>query len=291
MSSTPAPRSTSGTTIDGRYLATAIEAVLRAGDMQLARFGLEIGVDKKGRIDLVTEVDVAVERMFRAMIDERFPDHDVLGEELGGPDAGALGRSRYCWLFDPIDGTTNYAHGLPIFCASLALEVDGQLEVAAIYDPSRRELFTAERGRGAHLNGMPIHVSRASTLIDALLVTGFPYDVHDSVEETVGLFGQFVARARAVRRLGSAALDLCYVAAGRMDGFWEQHLKVWDIAAGALIVAEAGGRISGTNGAAFDARAGHVLASTGHLHDAMLEVIRQWGSRPRTASHVTPSPS
>ena len=135
-------------------------------------------------------------------------------------------------MFDPIDGTTNYAHGLPIFCASLALELDGVAEVGAIYDPNRKELFTAERGGGAFLNGRPLRVSTTATLVDAMLVTGFPYDVHDRVDEIVGLFGAFVGEARAVRRLGSAAIDLCYVAAGRMDGFWERDLKPWDVAAG-----------------------------------------------------------
>ena len=252
------------------FLTTAIEAVVHAGDLQMARFGCDFQIDKKGTIDLVTEVDVAVERMFRALIADRFPHHHVLAEELGGAldvPAGA------CWVFDPIDGTTNFAHGLPIFCASLALEIDGVAEVAAVYDPNRRELFTAERGGGAFLNGRPLRVSAAARLVDALLVTGFPYDVHARVEEIVGLFGAFVGKARAVRRLGSAAIDLCYVAAGRMDGFWETDLQPWDIAGGGLIVAEAGGRITNTEGHPFTSRGGHVLATNGHLHDVMLGVI------------------
>src|SRR6058998_1116859 len=236
----------------------------------MAQFGQVIRVDKKGAIDLVTEVDLAVEREFRELIAERFPDHHVLAEEMGGSAAVPAGP---CWVFDPIDGTVNYAHGLPIFCASLALEIDGAAEVAAVYDPTRRELFTAERGGGAFLNGQPIRVSSARALVDAMLVTGFPYDVHKRVEEIVGLFGAFVGRARAVRRLGSAAIDLCYVAAGRLDGFWESDLKPWDIAAGALIVAEAGGRITGMTGGPFTSRGGSVLATNGHLHDAMLDVI------------------
>ena len=255
---------------DPLFLITAIEAVVRAGDAMMARFGGDVRVDKKGIIDLVTEVDVAIEEMFRALISERFPDHAVLAEELGGSQAVPSGP---CWVFDPIDGTTNFAHGLPIFCASLALEIDGVAEVAAVYDPTRKELFTAEREGGAFLNGRPIRVSAASDLVNAMLVTGFPYDVHERVEEIVGLFGAFVGRARAVRRLGSAAIDLCYVAAGRMDGFWESDLKPWDIAGGALIVAEAGGSVTDMAGAPFGSRAGHVLATNGLLHDAMLEVI------------------
>ena len=179
-------------------------------------------------------------------------------------------------MFDPIDGTTNFAHGLPIFCASLALEIDGAAQVAAVYDPTRRELFTAERGSGAFLNGRRLQVSDAAALVDAVLVTGFPYDVHQRVEEIVGLFAAFVGRARAVRRLGSAAIDLCYVAAGRMDGFWETDLKAWDIAGGALIVELAGGRVTGMSGDPFSSRAGQVLATNGRIHDAMLEVIRDF---------------
>ncbi len=261
---------------DPLFLTTAIEAVVLAGDVQMAHFGQVLRVDKKGAIDLVTNVDVEVEQRFRQLIAERFPDHQVLAEELGGSATVPAGP---CWVFDPIDGTTNYAHGLPIFCASLALEIDGVPEVAAVYDPTRRELFTAERGGGAFLNGQPLRVSRADRLVDAMLVTGFPYDVHARVGEIVGLFGEFVGHARAVRRLGSAAIDLCYVAAGRMDGFWENDLKAWDIAGGALIVAEAGGRVTGMDGSPFASRGGHVLASNGRIHDAMLEVVRTFRNR------------
>src|SRR4051812_3064058 len=227
------------------FLTTAIEAVVRAGDLQMQKFGGPLQIDKKGRIDLVTEVDVAVERMFRALIAERFPDHQVLAEEMGGAPAAPAGP---CWVFDPIDGTTNFAHGLPIFCSSLALEIDGVAEIAAVYDPTRKELFTAERDGGAFLNGRPLRVSSADRLLDAMLVTGFPYDIHSRVEEIVGLFAAFVGQARAVRRLGSAAIDLCYVAAGRLDGFWESDLKPWDIAGGGLVFAEAGGSGAKTHG-------------------------------------------
>ena len=255
-----------------RFLQLAIDAVLRAGAMQRAAFGGELAVSKKGTIDLVTDVDVAIERMFRALVGERYPGHDVLGEELGAP-SGDRPPSSHCWIFDPIDGTTNFTHGLPIFCASLALEIEGTLAVAAVYDPSRDELFTAERGRGAWLNGQRVHVSAVPALVDALLVTGFPYTVHTDPDETLGLFGRFVTRSRAVRRLGSAALDVCYVAAGRMDGFWEQGLGPWDIAAAALLVEEAGGRISDLDGRPFQARTGRLLATNGRLHEQMLTTI------------------
>jgi myo-inositol-1(or 4)-monophosphatase len=257
---------------DPLYLATAVEIVLRAGDIQ--RAGQEAGfrVDKKGSIDLVTEIDLACERMCRETIAERFPGHDILAEELGGASPGGA-ASSFRWVFDPLDGTTNYAHGLPIYCSSLALEIDGRAEVAAIYDPTRRELFTAERGEGSYLNGRALRVSQTSTLIDSLLVTGFPYSVHEERGELVALFGHFLGRARAVRRLGSAALDLCYVAAGRFEGFWEQHLKPWDVAAGALIVEEAGGEVSGMDGAPFDPAAAHLIASNGHVHGEVVETI------------------
>ncbi|HEY7792124.1 MAG TPA: inositol monophosphatase family protein [Vicinamibacterales bacterium] len=260
---------------DPIFLATAIEAVTRAGAMQMERFGRAMRIDKKSAIDLVTEVDVAVERMFRALIRERFPDHDVLAEELGGLAELDEPHARCRWVFDPIDGTTNFAHGLPIFCASLALEIDEQAVIGAIFDPSRQELFTAERGGGAFLNGARIRVSDAATLIDAMVVTGFPYNVHQHADDMVRLFGRFLGRARAVRRLGSAALDLCYVAAGRMDGFWEEDLKPWDMAAGALLVEEAGGRVSGTDGAPFASRQLHVLATNGRVHDEMLAIIAE----------------
>lgn len=264
--------------VDPLLVATAAEAVLHAGAMQRAHFGTDVRVGKKGVIDLVTQVDLEVERWFRGMIEERFPSHAVLAEELADR-AGAPARPRHCWVFDPLDGTVNYAHGLPIFCASLALEVDGAPVVAAVYDPLREELFTAERGAGARLNGAPLRVSTTPALVDAMLCTGFPYDVHETVAEVIGLFGAFVAEARAVRRLGSAALDLCYLAAGRFDGFWEQRLHPWDMAAGALLVTEAGGRVSTMAGAPFDSREGSIVATNGLLHDAMLATIR--GRTPR----------
>jgi myo-inositol-1(or 4)-monophosphatase len=219
--------------------------------------------------------------MCRAVLADRFPTHDILAEEFGATSR-APAPSRFRWVFDPLDGTTNYAHGLPIFCSSLALEMDGRPIVGAIYDPTRKELFTAERGQGARLNGVPLRVSTTERLLDALLVTGFPYDVHRKSSDLVALFGEYLARARAVRRLGSAALDMCYVAAGRLDGFWEQHLKPWDVSAGALIIEEAGGRITGIDGAPFNASAGHLIAANDQLHGQMLDVVREFRARNRT---------
>ena len=262
------------------WLATAVEIVRRAGAMQLDSSGGNLQVRKKGAIDLVTAVDVEVERMGRAVIAERFPDHEVLAEELGS-DGGRPAAPRHQWVFDPLDGTVNFAHGLPIFCSCLALEVDRQPVVAAVYDPTRRELFTAERGAGARLNGAVLRVSDTGSMLDAMLCTGFPYDVHANADDLVGLFGAFVARARAVRRLGSAALDLCYLAAGRFDGFWEQRLHPWDMSAASLVVEEAGGRLSRFDGGAFDTHGDEIVASNGRIHDEMLRIIasRSSGSR------------
>lgn len=254
---------------------------MRAGEVQLAHFGGTMQVDKKGVIDLVTNIDVEIERAFRAMIAERFPDHVVLGEEF--EQAGQRDDiPHHCWVFDPIDGTTNYAHGLPIFCSSLALEIDGEPVAAAIYDPTRRELFAAERGQGARLNGKPLSVSSADALIDSLLVTGFPYTVQKEPGELVGLFSEFLQTARAVRRLGSAALDLCYVAAGRFDAFWEMKLNPWDMSAGALIVREAGGTVTDGAGKPFRSRGGSVIASNGRIHDAMVSTIQGFVQRFRS---------
>lgn len=262
------------------YLATAIEAVIRAGDVQMQHFGREMRVDKKGAIDLVTEIDLQIEREFRAMVAERFPTHVVLGEEFSGADERHQ-VAEFSWVFDPVDGTTNFAHGLPIFCSSLALEVHGQPMAAAIYDPTRRELFTAQRGRGAWLNGAPLRVSSAETLMDALLCTGFPYTVQQKPEELIGLFGHFLAISRAVRRLGSAAIDLCYVAAGRLDGFWEQRLNPWDISAGALIVQEAGGMATTVMGDVFNSRLGNIIASNGRIHDQMVQAVQEYKAKFR----------
>jgi myo-inositol-1(or 4)-monophosphatase len=251
------------------FLATAIEAVVRAGDLQIAKFGKSVRVEKKGAIDLVTEVDIEVETMFRALVAERFPDHDVLAEEMGGGTRGA----QHCWVFDPLDGTTNFAHGVPIFCASLALEIDGDAVVAAVYDPNRKELFTAEKGVGSWLNGERVTVSSNATMLESMIVTGFPYNVHQEADEFVKVFARVLKQARAVRRLGSAAIDICWVAAGRMDGFWEAVLKPWDTRAAALILEEAGGKVTGMDGKTWIPANGHILATNSLIHDEVLRTI------------------
>ena len=295
--------------LDPIYLATAVEAALAAGRIHLELFRKDPHVEKKGPIDLVTAADLAAEQSFRQLITNRFPAHLVLGEEGGtirdetiGVPSGAPRRSgagqrgprerrrqggpagtksprseedgRWRWIIDPLDGTTNFAHGLALFCVSIALEVDGRTEIAVVYDPVAQELFTAERGGGARLNGVPVHVSARSALIDALLCTGFPYSIREEQQPQVEVFAGFLGRSRAVRRLGSAALDLCYVAVGRFDGFWEERLHAWDIAAGVLMVQEAGGRVTGYADEPIDLFGGRIVASNGALHGPMLEVIR-----------------
>ena len=225
-------------------LATAVEAVVRAGRLQLAKFGTGVRVDKKGAIDLVTEVDVEVERMFRALVAGRFPDHDVLAEELG---AGHNRGARHRWVFDPLDGTTNFAHGYPRFAVSIGVEHEGEPAVGVVYDPLLDECYHARAGGGAFRNGRPIGVSRETAFDRALLATGFAYDKREN-DDNLTEFRAVLKSARELRRDGSASLDLCYVACGRLDGYWEHKLKPWDVAAGGLIVREAGGRVTDRSG-------------------------------------------
>lgn len=214
---------------------------------------------------------MAVELEIRARIERRFPRHTFLGEESGGQSASG---APYRWIVDPIDGTTNFAHGLALFCTSIALEIDGRVDVGVIYDPMADELFTAERGQGARVNGRRLTVSAADDLINALLVTGFPPSTSpDEREEQLKIFMAFLSRARAVRRLGSAALDLCFVAAGRFDAFWEQNLYAWDVAAGGLLVEEAGGRVTNYTGVSYSPFDRQIVASNGALHDKVIAVI------------------
>lgn len=257
--------------LDPLFLATGVEAALAAAPIQKQYFRRDPKIQKKGRIDLVTAADLEVERMFRALIADRFPSHSVLGEEATS-STGAV-DAPYRWIIDPVDGTTNFAHGLALFCVSIALEIRGRIELGVVYDPIGEELFTAERGEGARLNGAPLNVSSTETVDDALLVTGFPYNVREERREQVAIFAAFLGESQAVRRLGSAALDLCYVAAGRFDGYWETKIHPWDVAAGGLIVLEAGGKVTGLDRSPFDPFRGHIIASNGLIHEPMLDVI------------------
>jgi myo-inositol-1(or 4)-monophosphatase len=249
----------------------AIQTARDAGRILAERFGRKIEISNKSEIDLVTESDLASERLIIDRIKTYYPRHSILAEESGAsnPDEN---QSGWRWIIDPLDGTTNYAHGYPCFCVSIALENQGRMEIGVVYDPIRDEMFAAERGQGASLNGRRIAVSQTRSLGSALLCTGFPYDVRER-NEFARHFASFIMHAQGVRRDGAAALDLAYVAAGRFDGFWEEGLKPWDVAAGALIIEEAGGRITNYLGGPLDIHKPPVVASNGLIHDQMREVL------------------
>jgi len=254
-------------------LELALRAAREAGALLLANLGRRIEVSHKGPIDLVTEMDLASEALITNLISTHYPRHSILAEEQGSSGAGD--GAEYCWIVDPLDGTTNYAHGYPCFCVSIAVERRGEVVVGVVYDPTRDEMFVAERGAGATLNQRPIRVSDTSPLDSALLVTGFPYSIAEEKFTNLDHFRDFSLAGRAVRRDGSAALDLCYVACGRFDGFWELALRPWDTAAGALIAIEAGGQVSKFDGRAFDIRTPECLATNGRIHDEMIAVLQK----------------
>jgi myo-inositol-1(or 4)-monophosphatase len=226
---------------------------------------------KSTPFDVVTEADKASEAVIVAMLTKAFPDHGILAEEGGGNHA----ESEYVWLVDPLDGTTNFAHGHPQFSVSIALQHAGSIVVGVVYDVMRDELFTAARGAGARLNGRPIRVSCTPALTYSLLATGFPYDRQTDPQNNLDQFGDLLLRAQGVLHGGSAALDLAAVAAGRLDGYWEFKLKPWDLAAGVMLVAEAGGCVTDPQSAAPDLWTGSVVASNGHIHDELLARLRQ----------------
>ena len=254
-------------------LQLAVDVALEAG-----RF-LKMNVGKIKQIEykqgeernLVTEIDRKAEQLIIDKIKKRYPHHDFLGEETGRHNE----PSDYKWIIDPLDGTTNFTHGLPIFCTSIALEYKGEILLGAIYDPSADELFTAERNKGAYLNNRRIHVSQATRLMESLIVTGFPYDIKENPYHAVEHFSNFLMESQAVRRLGSAALDLSYVACGRFDGFWEVTLNPWDMAAGVLFVQEAGGRFTNFKGFPSDIYTPNVLATNGLIHDQIVNVLNK----------------
>ncbi len=265
-------------------LRVARQAALAAGAVLRLNFAKPHDITLKGVIDPVTESDLQSQEIIISLIRQAFPDHDFLAEEdLDLAGEGAQGRGplpdpptsvpSHRWIIDPLDGTVNFAHGFPMFCVSIACEVGGLLEVGVVYDPLRDELFEASRGGGAFLNGQPLRVSDTGKLEAALLVTGFPYNIRERLPQTMARLSQMVARAQGVRRAGSAALDLCYVAAGRFEGFWEEGLKPWDTAAGVLLVAEAGGRLSTFGGGPYHIFAPTILATNGRVHEAMLAAL------------------
>ncbi|HWP43864.1 MAG TPA: inositol monophosphatase family protein [Blastocatellia bacterium] len=249
----------------------AIRVAQEAGQLLRDRLGTRIDVAHKGAINLVTDVDLASERLIRDRIATHYPRHQVLAEESGLAESS----SDYRWIIDPLDGTTNYAHGYPIFCVSIGLEYRGEMVLGVVYDPMRDELFTAERGGGAALNNRPIRVSATDDLLNSLLSTGFPYDIRTSRLTNLDHWANFAMNAQALRRDGAAALDLCYVACGRFDGFWELNLAAWDMAAGALIVAEAGGRVTDFQGVGFSIYKPEIIASNGLIHERMVEIINR----------------
>jgi myo-inositol-1(or 4)-monophosphatase len=252
------------------FQALAIRAVRESGRIQKEWLRKDKRIEFKGAINLVTEVDRRCEQRIIEIIREDFPEHNILTEETPMPE----GSSPYRWIIDPLDGTTNYAHGYPCFCTSIALELEGKVVLGAVYDPLLDELFTAQQGKGAYLNNERISVSTTDQLTNALICTGFPYDVRESRENNLDHFNRFIMQARAIRRDGSAALDLCYLAAGRFDGFWELKLNLWDVAAGKLLIEEAGGRVTDFRGDPLDIYGKETLATNRRIHDEMIRVLQ-----------------
>src|SRR5882672_590825 len=249
----------------------AIDAARAAGGLLQAELRASHRVAFKGpSTNLVTEMDERAEELIVGRLASAFPDDSILAEERGA----APGRSGRRWIIDPLDGTTNYAHGLPTFGVSIALETDKRVELGVVFDPNLDELFVAERGRGATVNDRPLAVSTTEALDESLLATGFPYNIRQTTDNNLTEYAAFSVRARAVRRMGSAVLYLAWLAGGRLDGYWELRLGPWDVAAGSLLVEEAGGRITNLSGGALDLDAPSLVASNGRIHDAILAVLQ-----------------
>jgi myo-inositol-1(or 4)-monophosphatase len=251
------------------YSQIAERACREAGALQLEGLKKARQISFKSTINLVTDVDHACEKTIVQMIQGAFPDHDILAEE----GSGVRKDSEYKWVIDPLDGTTNYAHGYPLFCTSIALEYRGEIVLGAVFEPNRGEFFLAEKGSGAHLNGQRLAVSSAAKLDHALLATGFAYNVRETANNNVDHFTNFLLSAQAIRRDGVAAVDLCYVAAGRYDGFWELNLFPWDVAAGYLMILEAGGVVTDFRGEPFDIYKKEILANNGFLQESMVALL------------------
>lgn len=254
-------------------LELAKAAAIEAGKFLEESLGTILLIERKEgqETNLVTQIDKQSKELIISMIRKKYPDHTFLAEESGSDDV----KSDYRWVIDPLDGTINFTHGLKIFCKSIALEYKGEIILGAVYDPSLNELFWTEKGKGAYLNNERMRVSSTSKLIESLLVTGFPYNVRTNPENPVGHFVNFLYEGQAIRRLGSAALDLCYVAAGRFEGFWEVTLNPWDMAAGWLCVEEAGGKVTDLLGHPTTIYKRNILATNGLVHDAMVEVLKR----------------
>lgn len=253
-------------------LQAAVEASQAAGTLLLRYAAMGFQVEYKNPINLVTDADRAAEQCVIDLLKTRFPDHHFLAEERGRDEEGS---SPYRWIIDPLDGTTNFAHGYPVYCVSIGLEYEGRCIIGVVFDPSRNELFTAIEHRGACVNGRPIHVSNTQALDGSLLVTGFAYDIRETKRNNLDHFVKFALKAQGLRRTGSAALDLCYVAAGRFDGFWEVRLNPWDMAAGSVIAREAGGRLTDFSGKDLSIYGQELVASNGRIHEAMLALLNQ----------------
>jgi myo-inositol-1(or 4)-monophosphatase len=252
------------------FMKLASEAAREAGKVLREGLGKRKRIEYKGEINLVTEIDRRAERTITKLIRARYPEHAILAEE----GEGKKGRTDYKWIVDPLDGTTNYAHSYPCFCSSIALEQEGKVILGVVYDPLRDELFSAEKAKGAYLNGKRISVSSTGRLIRSLLATGFTYDIKRD-QRNLKHFRNFILSSQAIRRDGSAALDLCYLGAGRFDGFWEMKLSAWDVAAGALIVGEAGGKVTDFRGGKFSIYSREILASNGRIHQEMIRILQK----------------
>ena len=252
-----------------KEMETARRAAMEAGSILKELFGNISGVSKKGEIDLVTEADLASEKRVIDIITHNFPDDMILAEESG--ETGE--KSDRMWIIDPLDGTTNFAHSFPYFGVSIAFQAEEEIVLGIVYNPVLDEFFEAEKGKGAFLNNKPIKVSDKTTLKDSLIGTGFPYDVYDNPDPVLDYLKKMIVRAQGIRRAGAAAVDLCYLAAGRLDGFWEQNLNPWDTAAGSIIIKEAGGIITDYEGTPYNPFLKTTLASNPHIHGKMLEVF------------------
>lgn len=267
------------TTDVSAWLDSARTIAADAGKILMNWYGGPCRTERKGVVDLVTEADRAAESHILGAIRERFPEHSVLAEESAGTEWRVLADEGIraeapLWLIDPLDGTTNFAHGFPWFCVSIGVAVKGEVLAGVVHDPLRGETFEAAKGIGARFNGARVSVSSVRSLDESLLVTGFAYDIRTNPETNLDTFARFALRCQGVRRTGSAALDLCAVAAGRADGFWELRLKPWDTAAGWLIVQEAGGRVTDGRGDSFHLTAPVIVASNGRIHGEMIETLR-----------------